>query len=224
MLLKGRLAEVEGEIAAACQRAGRPRSDVRLLAVSKTQSDEAIRELYGLGVRDFGENYVQELLHRRERLADLAEARWHLIGPLQTNKVRVALGAAASFHALDSEKLLREIEKRYAAEAAPWPVFAQVNIDGEASKAGLAPDAVAGFVAAARECAAVRLEGLMAIPEPLRPVEKMRPAFGRLRALAEACGGGLRLSMGMSEDFGVAIEEGAHWVRVGRRLFGERQG
>ena len=219
--LRERLAEVEGAMAAACRQAGRPRGDVHLLAVSKTQPDEAVRELYGLGVRDFGENYVQELLGRRERLSDLRDARWHLIGPLQTNKVKSVMDAAASFHALDSEKLLHEIEKR--SHGTPWLVFVQVNIDGEPTKSGIAPDDVPAFVTLARKSPAVRVEGLMAIPEPRHPIEAMRPAFQKLRALAAACGGApLQLSMGMSEDFTVAIEEGAHWVRVGRRLFGER--
>jgi pyridoxal phosphate enzyme (YggS family) len=222
--IKENLAEIEGAISAACQRAGRDRGTVKLLAVSKTQPDALIEEAYALGVRDFGENYVQELVGRRERLAHLKDARWHLIGPLQSNKVKIALECADVFHALDSESVLKVVQKRVGPEGKPWPVFVQVNIDGEPSKSGLLPAEVPAFIEKVRAARELQLRGLMAIPEPHANIEAMGPAFRALKELAtRTLGPSAQLSMGMSEDFPVAIAEGAHWVRVGRRLFGARR-
>ena len=222
--LKENLAGIEGAIVAACARAGRERSAVKLLAVTKTQPDALIEEAYGFGVRDFGENYVQELVGRRERLAHLKDARWHLIGPLQSNKVKVALECADFFHALDSETVLKVVQKRVGPEGKPWPVFVQVNIDNEPTKSGLLPADVPAFIEKVRAARELQLRGLMAIPEPHGDINGMRPAFRALKDLAaRTLGPSAQLSMGMSEDFTVAIEEGAHWVRVGRRLFGERK-
>lgn len=226
MQIKERLAELSAVMAAAAKRAGRATADARLLAVSKTQPPELIEEAYRAGVRDFGENYVQELVEKRAKLAHLTDIRWHLIGHLQTNKAKLVVANAHCFHALDSAKLARELGKR-AAEAklaAPFPVFIQVNVDLEDTKSGVAPEALGEVIAAVRAEPALKLEGLMCIPEPRDSAQEMRPAFKRMveltraNALVDA-----KLSMGMSEDFEVAIEEGAHWVRVGRKLFGERK-
>ncbi len=222
--LKERLAEVETAIATACKLVSRERGSVRLLAVSKTQPDKLIEEAYGLGLRDFGENYVQELAARRQRLAHLKDVRWHLIGPLQSNKVKLALECADVFHALDSESVLKAVQRRVGPEGKPWPVFVQVNINGEGTKSGLTPPDVPVFIEAVRAAREVQLRGLMAIPAPHADIDRMRPAFRALKELAtRILGPAAQLSMGMSDDFPVAIEEGAHWVRVGRRLFGERK-
>lgn len=230
MSIARRLAEIRESIAMACSRSGRTLSDVRLLAVSKMQPLELIEEAYAAGLRDFGENYVQELAQRRKALLHLSEIRWHLIGHLQTNKAKQALQSAHVFEALDSEKLLQELAHRAADSGArlPWPVFIQVNIDAEPTKSGVLPDAVEKLMYKVISEKVLKLEGLMSIPEPKHPSEKMRPAFRKLAQLAQktsnACGltSQLQLSMGMSEDFEVAIEEGANWVRVGRKLFGDR--
>ncbi len=219
------LSRVRAKIEGACRRAGRDPGDVHLIAVSKLQPVALIEEAYRLGVRDFGENYVQKLVEKKQALKHLPGLRWHLIGPLQTNKAKAAVENADFFHALDSEKLALELCKRVnriAGRDRPLPVFLQVNLDGEASKSGATPNsaqALADFIRTKKE---LRLEGLMCIPEP-RPAKEMRQAFQRLRELANTIGGApLALSMGMSDDFDVAIEEGAVWIRVGRALFGER--
>ena len=223
--MRQRLDEIRAQIASACARVKRDSSSVRLLAVSKTQPLELIEEAYDLGLRDFGENYVQELVGKREKLAHLPNINWHLIGPLQTNKARLAVANAEVFHALDSAKLTQMLGRR-AQEiglGAPWPVFIQVNVDVEASKAGVSPNDLPALITAVRDEPALKLEGLMCIPEPKSDIEQMRPAFKRLVDLARQHGlTDSKFSMGMSEDFTVAIEEGAHLIRVGRRLFGPR--
>lgn len=221
-----KLAEIKARIEAACRRSGRNPREVRLLAVSKTQPDVSIEAAYACGVRDFGENYVQDLARRREKLSRLAGIRWHLIGPLQSNKAKLALQNAYAFHALDSEKLARELAKRSATLglAHAWPVFVQVNVDDETTKSGVAPGDVAKFLDALRTIPELTVEGLMCIPKPGKRPEDSRPAFRALASLTRGLGAprALQLSMGMSEDFEVAVEEGAHWVRVGRALFGGR--
>ncbi|MBI2605152.1 MAG: YggS family pyridoxal phosphate-dependent enzyme [Deltaproteobacteria bacterium] len=222
------LSRVRERLKRACIRAGRDPGGAHLIAVSKLQPVALIEEAYRLGVRDFGENYARELAEKRRALKHLPGLRWHLIGPLQTNKAKAAVENADFFHALDSEKLALELCKRVdridrlAGRDRPFSVFLQVNLDGEASKSGVAPEDAGGLAAFIRAKNELRLEGLMCIPEP-RPPERMRPAFQRLRELANTIGGEpLALSMGMSEDFEVAVEEGANWVRVGRAIFGER--
>jgi pyridoxal phosphate enzyme (YggS family) len=223
-----RLAEVRRRISAACARAGRNPSEVRVLAVSKLQPLELIEEAYALGLRDFGENYTQELAEKRSKLSRLRDARWHLIGHLQSNKAKLALENADSFQALDGERLLREITRRAATlgRREPWRVFIQVNLDGEESKAGIAPSELDELARATRAEPAVSLAGLMCIPRPRESAEAMRPAFRELARLARGLSAPgqppLELSMGMSEDFEIAIEEGASWVRIGRLLFGAR--
>lgn len=217
MSIAARLSEIRGAISQACARVGRDAGDVNLLAVSKLQPAEAIEEAYHAGQRDFGENYVQELVGKRARLAHLTDLRWHLIGHLQTNKAKQVVAAADFFHALDSEKLARELAKR---ATRPLPVFIEVNVDREATKAGVMPEGVEALIQFVCAEPNLKLEGLMCIPEHREPIELMRPAFRALADLARPRG--LKLSMGMSSDFEIAIEEGAHWVRVGTKLFGER--
>ncbi len=209
----------DGTIAArlAAVRRGVPEG-VTLVAVSKTQPADAVREAYAAGQRDFGENYVQEWRDKAAALADLPELRWHFIGSLQTNKVKYLAGKVALVHTVDREELGREIAKRWEKAGARARVLVEVNLGGEASKGGCAPDAVPALVAALRAMPALEVEGLTCIPPP---EDDPRPHFRALRALRDRLG--LRaLSMGMSGDYPVAIEEGATIVRVGTAIFGER--
>jgi pyridoxal phosphate enzyme (YggS family) len=223
----GRLAAIEARIDAACRRAGRARTDVTLVGASKQQPAEVLAAAFAAGLRVFGENRVQEALAKAPSLPPQVE--WHLLGPLQSNKVRMALRLFRTFHAVDRLSIAHDLEREAARLGIGLSVFLEVNLGDEATKHGLAEGEVA---AAARQIALLdhlRLAGLMAIPPPGDDPEASRPWFRRLaglsRALAgelgpERCGGGL--SMGMSDDFEVAIEEGATHVRVGTSLFGPR--
>ena len=214
-------AAIRARIDAAARRAGHT---VRLLAVSKTQPASAIRELAQSGQREFGENYVQEAAAKQDLLADLDGLRWHLIGHLQTNKAREAANRFALIHSLDTARLARALARAH--PAARVPVLIEVNLGGEASKSGVAPDAAERLVEDAR--ATVEILGLMTIPPPAPDAERSRGQFAALRAmrdrLAAATGLALsELSMGMTDDFEIAIVEGATIVRVGRAVFGERR-
>jgi pyridoxal phosphate enzyme (YggS family) len=214
---------IRSRVDAAARRAGRP---VRLLAVSKVQPAAAIRSLAGLGQRDFGENYVQEALAKLRELADLP-LEWHLIGPLQSNKCRDVAAHFGWLQSLDREKLVEPLNRFRREDAAPLNVLIQVNIDDETSKSGCVPDAIPRLADQVAQAPRLRLRGLMAIPQPDPDFERRRAAFGRMRGLFDA----LRadhpsadtLSLGMSDDFELAIEEGATLVRIGTALFGERR-
>jgi pyridoxal phosphate enzyme (YggS family) len=198
-------------------RAGLP-PGVTLVAVSKTQPAEAIREAYAAGQRDFGENYAQEWREKADALADLADLRWHFIGALQTNKVKYLAGRVHAIHTVDRSELAREISKRFQQKGCVARVFLEVNTGGEASKAGCRPDEVPALAEGVRSLPAVELVGLTAIPPP---DDDPRPHFRLLRGLRD--GLGLReLSMGMSADWPIAIEEGATVIRIGTAIFGER--
>ncbi|BDG01762.1 YggS family pyridoxal phosphate-dependent enzyme [Anaeromyxobacter oryzae] len=198
-------------------RAGIP-ADVTLVAVSKTQPAEAIREAYAAGQRDFGENYAQEWRAKAEALADLADLRWHFIGGLQTNKVKYLAGKVAYVHTVDRLELAQELSRRSAQKGAVARVFLEVNVGGEASKEGCAPEAVPELARAVSAMPALEVVGLMCIPPP---GDDPRPHFRRLRALRDHLG--LReLSMGMSADWRIAVEEGSTFVRVGTAIFGAR--
>jgi PLP dependent protein len=191
---------------------------VTLVAVSKTQPADAIREAYSAGQRDFGENYAQEWREKADALADLAGLRWHFIGALQTNKVKYLAGRVHAIHTVDRAELARELSKRFLARGAVARAFLEVNTGGEASKAGCAPDAAPALADEVRALPAIELVGLMTIPPP---EEDPRPHFRLLRGLRDRLG--LReLSMGMSADWRVAVEEGATVIRVGTAIFGER--
>jgi PLP dependent protein len=191
---------------------------VTLVAVSKTQPAAAIREAYAAGQRDFGENYAQEWREKAEALTDLAELRWHFIGGLQTNKVKYLAGRVAYVHTVDREELARELSRRFAQKGAVARVFLEVNTGGEASKSGCAPGEAPALAAAIRALPAVELVGVMGIPPP---DDDPRPHFRALRALRDGLGLA-ELSMGMSGDWRVAVEEGATFVRVGTAIFGVR--
>ena len=226
--IESHLAAIRSRIAAAAAAAGRTPTDVSLLAVSKMFGPDHVRAAYAAGQRDFGENKVQEALQKQEATADLA-IRWHLIGHLQSNKAKKAAPAFAAIHSVDSVELLRRIDAA-AVEAGSAPdVYIQVDLAGEDTKFG-APEADAGAIArAAASCRAARLKGLMLLPPWFDDPELARPYFRRLRGLRdrlieEGIDAALlhELSMGMSHDFEVAIQEGATLVRVGTAIFGKR--
>ncbi len=221
--IEERLELVRARIGAAAHRAGRDPASIRLVLASKTQPSDAIRAAARAGARDFGENYVQEAIAKRAELADLTEIRWHLIGHLQTNKAKTAAGAFALIHTVDSIRLAGALAR--AKPARRVHALIEVNLGGEASKSGAAPDDVPAILDAARE--KIEIEGLMTIPPPAPSADAARPWFARLRQmrdrLATQSGYALsELSMGMTDDFEVAIEEGATIVRIGRAVFGER--
>lgn len=223
--IAARLELVRGRLAAAEERAGRPPGSVRLVAVSKRHPPEAIRAAYEAGQRDFGENYVQELLAKREALADLPGLRLHLIGNLQSNKAKLVAGRVALVHTVDDEHLARELGRRAAAAGVRQAVLVQVNVAGEAQKHGCAPADLEAALAAVEAEPALWLRGLMVIPPLSDDAEASRPFFAGLRALRNLHGGVQRLpelSMGMSHDVEAAIAEGATMVRVGTAIFGER--
>ena len=197
-----------------------------LLAVSKTQPAAAIRNLAAQGQRAFGENYVQEALAKQRELADLA-LEWHLIGPLQSNKCREVALHFDWLQSLDRAKLVAPLARHRPPQRGPLDVLIQVNIDDEASKSGCAPQDVDALAAAIAAESALRLRGLMAIPAPSPDRSVRRDAFRRMRALFDALRethpGIDTLSMGMSDDFELAIAEGATMVRVGTALFGRRE-
>jgi pyridoxal phosphate enzyme (YggS family) len=221
--IKARLDAVRGRIDAAARRADRDPASIRLVLASKTQPPEAIRAAWKAGARDFGENYVQEAISKRDALADLRDIRWHLIGHLQTNKAKLAAKTFALIHSLDSARLADALA--HAQSTTRVRALIEVNLAGKKSKTGADPDEVASILDAARD--RLEIEGLMTIPPPSATPELARPYFAQLRAIREqlAIQSGLalsELSMGMTEDFEIAIEEGATIVRVGRAIFGER--
>ncbi|MCU0682910.1 MAG: YggS family pyridoxal phosphate-dependent enzyme [Polyangiaceae bacterium] len=220
-----RLGLVRERIAAAEVAAGRPAGSARLIAVSKRHPAEALRAAYAAGQRDFGENYVQELLAKREALADLPGLRLHLIGNLQSNKAKQVAARVALVHTVDDEHLARELGRRAAAAEARQAVLVQVNVAGEAQKHGCAPAELEAVLAAVEAEAGLWLRGLMVIPPLSDDAEAARPFFAGLRALRNLHGGPARLpelSMGMSHDLEAAVAEGATMVRVGTAIFGER--
>jgi len=217
-VLKEKLDQVETRIANAAARAGRKRGEILLLAVTKKFPASVIQEAYALGLREFGENYVQEFETKRVDLGNLSGARFHLIGHLQSNKSKVAAAAFDVIQTVDSQKLARRLDS----EQKPLDVMIEVKLSDEQAKAGAAPDEVPALVEAIRACPHLRLLGLMTMPPWSDDAEPSRPYFARLRALAEANGLN-QLSMGMSHDLEVAIEEGATMVRIGTALFGPRK-
>lgn len=215
-------AAIAARIDAAATSAGHA---VRLLAVGKTQPAAAIRALAALGQREFGENYVQEALAKQRELVD-AQLTWHLIGPLQSNKCREAAAHFDWVQTLDREKLVAPLSRHRAEHPAPLNILIQVNIDAEASKSGCAPDHVPQLAELVAAAPRLRLRGLMAIPEPHPDPQRRRSGFKRMselyRELQRDHAGVDTLSLGMSDDFELAIAEGATLVRIGTALFGPR--
>ncbi len=235
------LAEQHERIARAVARAGRPAGSVRLIAVSKTKPAALLREAYAAGQRDFGENYVQEMLKKAAELSDLPDLRFHSIGHLQRNKARHVAGVVSAVHTVDDVRLAEELGKRAAqklvAQERLWspgarpvepsrlPVLVEVNVSGEASKSGCAPHELGALLDAIDGQASLSLSGLMTVPPASEDPEAARPFFERLVELQRAHGGPARLpelSMGMSHDLEVAVSSGATCVRVGTAIFGAR--
>ena len=218
MDLRGNLEQVRSRIAVAAMRAGRDPSAITLVAVTKVFPASAIQEAYALGLRDFGENYLQEFEDKHPAVQDLAGARFHLIGHLQSNKAKRAVELFQVIETVDTEKLARRLD----ALGKPLEVMLEVKLSPEESKSGAEPAALAALIAAVRNCANLRLRGLMTMPPWSDDPELSRPYFRRLRDLASEHGLE-QLSMGMSHDLEVAIEEGSTHVRVGTALFGKRK-
>ncbi len=238
--LAQRLDQIHVRIANAAQRAGRDSADVTLLAVSKKKPARAVADAFKCGQVDFGESYVQEacekitevqaLLNARSHAApgDLATPRWHFIGQLQRNKAKAIAWNMDCFHALDRESLALELEKHAAQAGRKLDVLIQVNLSGEARKGGISANETQSFLASLAPLSHLRPIGLMTLPPATEDPESNRPYFVQLRELRD----GLRnveglekireLSMGMSQDFEIAVEEGATYVRVGTALFGAR--
>jgi len=218
-----RLEIVRARIGAAAYRARREPASIRLVLASKTQTAEAIRTAYEAGARDFGENYVQEAIAKRAELSDLSDIRWHLIGHLQTNKARIAASEFALIHTVDSIRIVEALAR--VQQSPRVHALIEVNLGAEVSKTGVVPDGAEAILDAAR--GKIEIDGLMTIPPAAPRAETARPYFALLRAMRDrlAIRSGLalsELSMGMTDDFEVAIEEGATIVRIGRAVFGER--
>jgi pyridoxal phosphate enzyme (YggS family) len=215
--LQERLDEVRRRIEAAAARSGRHARDITLLAVTKKFPASIMREAYELGVRDFGENYVQEFEEKYAGVAGLAGARFYLIGHLQSNKTRRAAELFHVVQTVDAVKLARRLD----GEGKPLQVMLEVKLSPEQTKAGADPESLGELVDAVKDCRNLNLLGLMTMPPWTDEAEPSRPYFAKLRQLAEKYGLP-QLSMGMSHDFEVAIEEGSTCVRVGTALFGPR--
>lgn len=220
-----RLASIQDRIADACARVGRDSSDVTLIAVTKTHGLDVLRAALQAGVRDLGENRVGEMVEKTTALGDAAT--WHFIGSLQRNKARDVAERADLFHALDSLRLAKELNKRASGAGRVLPCLVQVNISGEDAKHGLSPEAFSDVLGSLREFESLDIRGLMGMAAPASPeaLDRVaRPSFSLLRRLSESVSWERAplLSMGMSGDFEAAIEEGATHVRLGRVLFGAR--
>ncbi len=223
-----RLKTIRERIAQAALRAGRSPKEIKLLAASKTVSVEKIRQAAAAGVQLFGENYVQEAREKIKQLKDLG-LTWHLIGHLQKNKAKLAVELFDLIETVDSLSLAEELDRRARARGRVMPILVEVNIGGEKSKAGVAPQDLLKFIGEIAPLANLRVCGLMTIPPFREDPEEVRPYFRQLRELAEelkrAAIPGVEikdLSMGMSHDFEVAIEEGATIIRLGTAIFGPR--
>ncbi|MCS3469350.1 pyridoxal phosphate enzyme (YggS family) [Pseudomonas sp. JUb42] len=209
-------------IHAAATKAQRDPAAIGLLAVSKTKPAEALREAYAAGLRDFGENYLQEALGKQAELSDLPLC-WHFIGPIQSNKTRAIAENFAWVHSVDRLKIAQRLSEQRPAELPPLNICIQVNVSGEASKSGCAPQDLPALANAINALPNLKLRGLMAIPEPTEDRAAQSAAFATVRNLLDSLNLPLdTLSMGMSHDLEAAIEQGATWVRIGTALFGAR--
>ncbi len=227
-MLKENLEHVEEEILKACKRSGRSRDEVTLISVSKTKPVEIVEEAYSLGVRSFGENKVQELTEKYDALPK--DIHWHMIGHLQRNKIKYIIGKTALIHSVDSIRLAEAIEREAAKRDITVDILIEVNVAGEESKFGLKPEELNGFVEDVQKFPHIRVKGLMTIAPYVENPEDNRSVFAHLRKLSvdiEAKNAHninmSVLSMGMTNDYQVAIEEGATMVRVGTGIFGARQ-
>ena len=221
------LKKVEDKITAACLRAGRAREDVTLIAVSKTKPESMVEEAYSVGQRDFGENKVQEICRKIEVLPQ--DIRWHMIGHLQRNKVRHVVGKACMIHSVDSLRLAEAISQEAVKQDSIVPVLIEVNVAQEESKFGVTTEETIALIEAAAKLPHISIRGLMTIAPFVEDPEENRPIFRKLKQLSvDIAAKNINnvtmsvLSMGMTNDYEVAIEEGATMVRVGTGIFGER--
>ncbi|RAV19817.1 YggS family pyridoxal phosphate-dependent enzyme [Paenibacillus contaminans] len=226
MGLKERIAEVDKRVEEACRKAGRSTNDIHIIAVTKYVSVEATAEVVKHGIREIGENRLQDAAPKREAIGD--EASWHFIGHLQTNKVKDVIGKFEYIHSLDRPSLAAEIDKKAAALGIEAKCFIQVNVSGEESKYGLAPESLFSFAESLKSYGNIRVVGLMTMAPLEAEPEATRPVFRGLRELRDELNSRSilpyevsHLSMGMSNDFEVAIEEGATWIRLGTVLVGK---
>ncbi|MFA5517300.1 MAG: YggS family pyridoxal phosphate-dependent enzyme [Desulfuromonadales bacterium] len=227
MSIQSNLQQINARIAAACARSGRDPAAVRLLAVSKTKPAASVEAAFAAGQRLFGENYVQEFLAKTEEVT--APVEWHFIGALQSNKVKYLPGKVTLIHSVDRLALAREIDRQWGKVGLHADILLEVNLGEENSKAGADEATIIPLVREIAKLPRLRLRGLMALPPWLADPEAVRPYFRRLRELARTIDAlalpevsMAELSMGMSHDFEVAVEEGATLVRVGTAVFGER--
>ncbi len=216
------ISTLEQRIRTATLAARRDPASVGLLAVSKTKPSSDLREAYAAGLRDFGENYLQEALSKQAELADLPLC-WHFIGPIQSNKTRAIAEHFAWVHSVDRLKIAQRLSEQRPEGLEPLNICIQVNVSGEASKSGCTPEDLPALASAISALPRLKLRGLMAIPEPTEDRDEQEAAFAAVRTLQEQLGLPLdTLSMGMSHDLEAAIAQGATWVRVGTALFGAR--
>ena len=216
------IAKVRERIREAAQASQRNPDSVRLLAVSKTHPAQAVREANASGQVDFGENYLQEALAKQLELADL-DLAWHFIGPIQSNKTKAIAEHFHWVHSVDRLKIAQRLSEQRPDHLPPLNVCLQVNVSGETSKSGCAPEELPALAQAVTQLPRLRLRGLMTIPEPSDDPQAQREPLARLRQLRDALNADLdTLSMGMSQDLEAAIAEGATWVRIGTALFGAR--
>jgi pyridoxal phosphate enzyme (YggS family) len=230
--LGARIAVVQARIVAAAERTGRDPSDITLVAVSKTQSVEMVAAAYDAGLRLFGENRVEEAAPKAAAVAALvspaAPPAWHMIGHVQSRKAEDLISWAAMVHSVDSVKLAQKLSRFCLEAGGKMPILLEVNVSGEASKYGLVPAELPSVVQAIAALEGLRVEGLMTMAPLVLDAERARPVFAGLRLLRDDLArhfpglGWRHLSMGMTDDFEVAIEEGATIVRIGRAIFGER--
>lgn len=224
--IAGRLEALRERVEAAARRGGRDPREVEIVAVTKKHPPEVIEAAREAGLRHIGENYVQELLAKRDALSDPDAVAWHFVGHLQRNKAKFLAGRVALIHAVDSEALGRALSSRAESAGAIQPVLAAVNMGGEAQKSGVDPEALAPLLDALDALPGVRCDGLMAMPPLAAQAEDSRPYFRALRELRDRHRSATRLlsqlSMGTTADYEVAVEEGATWIRVGTALVGAR--
>ena len=222
-MIADNIKSVTERIARCCEKAGRPRGSVQLVTVTKEASVGQMEEVFHAGARDFGENRVQDALTKHSAIGD--KVKWHLIGHLQTNKVKDAVKVFSLIHSVDSLKLAQAIDKEAAKFGKRQSILIQVNVSGEESKFGIAPEETIDFLKVASAYPNISIDGLMTIAPEVDDPEAVRPYFRRLRELRDKIDEGRRairtLSMGMTNDFEVAIEEGSDIVRVGRAIFNE---
>ncbi|CRM97410.1 pyridoxal phosphate enzyme, YggS family [Pseudomonas sp. 22 E 5] len=216
------IGQVSQRIRAAADAVQRDASSIHLLAVSKTKPAQAVREAYAAGMRDFGENYLQEALGKQAELTDLPLS-WHFIGPIQSNKTRAIAENFAWVHSVDRLKIAQRLSEQRPADLPPLNICIQVNVSGEASKSGCTPADLPALADAISALPRLKLRGLMAIPEPTEDRTAQDAAFAAVRNLQNSLNLPLdTLSMGMSHDLESAIAQGATWVRIGTALFGAR--